>query len=91
MGETFCQHKRGPSPEIHFEDSDLFFFTLSTVVHVGAVTTKSVLVKSLCEAILVALKQSSPQAYSLWVSKFNTDRFIRGMRPLEIVVIFHFQ
>ena len=90
MGDFFL-HINGAIVQKSTLKIAICFFTLSTVVHVGAVTTKSVLVKSLCEAMLVALKQSEPQAYSLWVSKFNTDRFIRDMRPLEIVVIFHFQ
>ena len=50
------------------------------------------LFQSWCEALLVVLQHSQPKLInSLWVSNFNTDRFIRGMRPMEIVVIFRLQ
>ena len=52
---------------------------------------KSVLVQSWCEALLVVLQHSQPKLINLlWFSNLNIDHFIRGMRPMEIVVIFSY-
>ena len=91
---SFSPHKRGLSLEIHFEGSDLFSERLVEVVLelYLRIQNKSVLVQYWCEALLVALQHSQPKLInSLWVSNFSTDRFIRGMRPLEIAVIFRLQ